>query len=139
MLLSLDDYLHAKNLRYQLSPSRDINDWRVLQSDCTRTQLATHNQKGYYLMLPSLVDYFHANTLQYQLILSREIDDQRNLKSTCTRSTNGRILPKVVVSDSTFLWWFWSKIYKVWINSFHKYWWSKNNECNLIGWENCRP
>ena len=40
MLPSLDKYLHAKNLRYQLIFSRDINDQRILQSDWLRTFLA---------------------------------------------------------------------------------------------------
>ena len=36
MLASLDDYLHAKNLRYQLIPSRDIDVQRILQTDLAR-------------------------------------------------------------------------------------------------------
>ena len=33
VLPSLDDYLHAKNLKDRLNPSRDIGDYRILQSD----------------------------------------------------------------------------------------------------------
>ena len=33
MLLSFDEYLHAKNLRYQMIPSRDTVDQRILQFD----------------------------------------------------------------------------------------------------------
>ena len=35
MLPSLNDYFHAKLLRYRLIPSRDIDDQRILQSDWT--------------------------------------------------------------------------------------------------------
>ena len=35
MLPSLDEYLHAQNLRYQWIPSRYIVDHRLLQSDKT--------------------------------------------------------------------------------------------------------
>ena len=31
-----DDYLHVKNLRYQLIPSRDIDDQRIMQPDWIR-------------------------------------------------------------------------------------------------------
>ena len=37
MLPSLDHYLHAKNLRYHLTHSRDIDDQRIMQSDRTRS------------------------------------------------------------------------------------------------------
>ena len=33
MPASLDDYLHAKNLRDRLIPARDIDDQRILQSN----------------------------------------------------------------------------------------------------------
>ena len=33
MLPSLDKYLHGKNVRYELIPSRDIADQGILQSD----------------------------------------------------------------------------------------------------------
>ena len=36
MLRSLDDYLHAKNLRNCWISSRDIDDQRILQSDWKR-------------------------------------------------------------------------------------------------------
>ena len=36
MLPSFDKYLHAKNLKNQLIPSRDINDQRISQSDWTK-------------------------------------------------------------------------------------------------------
>ena len=36
MLHSLGDYFYAKNPRYQLIPSRDIGDKRILQSDWMR-------------------------------------------------------------------------------------------------------
>ena len=36
MLLSLDNYLHAINLKDRLAPSRDIDDQKILQSDCVR-------------------------------------------------------------------------------------------------------
>ena len=44
--LSLDDYLHAKNLRRNCwISSKDIDDQRILESDWTRAQLATPDQK----------------------------------------------------------------------------------------------
>ena len=36
MLPSLDDYFHAKSLRDQLIPFRDIDDQSMLQTDWTR-------------------------------------------------------------------------------------------------------
>ena len=51
MVSSPDDYLHAKNLGYQLIPSRDPTDQRVLQSDWTsdlcRHQAFTNCVHGY--------------------------------------------------------------------------------------------
>ena len=35
-LPSLDNYLHAKNLSYRLTPSRETDDQRILQYDWTR-------------------------------------------------------------------------------------------------------
>ena len=35
-LTSLDEYLHPKNLRYQLIPTTDIADHRIQQSDKMR-------------------------------------------------------------------------------------------------------
>ena len=40
MLPFLDDYLHMKNLRYQLIPFKDIDDQRILKYDYTRGTLA---------------------------------------------------------------------------------------------------
>lgn len=36
MLLYLNEYFHVKKLRYQLIPSRDFADQRILQSDWTK-------------------------------------------------------------------------------------------------------
>ena len=36
MLPFLDDYLHMKNLRYQLIPFKDIDDERILKYDYKR-------------------------------------------------------------------------------------------------------
>ena len=36
MLLSLDDYLHAINLKDQSIPSRDVDDQKSLRSDWVR-------------------------------------------------------------------------------------------------------
>ena len=44
MLLSLDDYLHAENLRGQLIPSRDIDNQRILSLIGREAQHATPNQ-----------------------------------------------------------------------------------------------
>ena len=41
---SLDNYLHVKNLRYQLIPFRHIVDQRILQYDWTRSTTG-HAQK----------------------------------------------------------------------------------------------
>ena len=40
MLLFSDDYLHAKNLRDPLIPSRDIDGQRILQSDWVGSTIA---------------------------------------------------------------------------------------------------
>ena len=45
ILLSLDDNLQAKNLRYQLIPSRDIVDKRISQSHGTRGKTCQPNHK----------------------------------------------------------------------------------------------
>ena len=39
------DNLHVKNQKYQLIPSRDIDDQRILQSDWTKVQLTTLKQR----------------------------------------------------------------------------------------------
>ena len=39
MLPSLDDYLHPKKLRYELTLSKNIHDQRILQSYWTRQNL----------------------------------------------------------------------------------------------------
>ena len=36
ILVSFDDHLHAKNIRYQMITSTDVDDQRILQSDLTR-------------------------------------------------------------------------------------------------------
>ena len=79
MLISLDPYLHPKNLIYPLITSTDIDDQRILQSHWT--QLVTPNQKWQSPMLPSRSDYLHTKNLRYLLIPSRDIDDQIILKS----------------------------------------------------------
>ena len=38
LLPYLDDYLNAKNLQYQLLPSKDIYDQKILQSDWMRSK-----------------------------------------------------------------------------------------------------
>ena len=46
MLLSLDENLQAKNLRYQLILSKDIVDKRISQSDWKRVKTGQPNHKG---------------------------------------------------------------------------------------------
>ena len=43
MLPSSGNYLHAKNLRYQLLPIRDVDDQKILQSDWMRGNIS-HSQ-----------------------------------------------------------------------------------------------
>ena len=74
--------------RYQLTPSRDINIHRILESNWNRW---TAGQTHPVVVIPSLNDYLHAKQqqqqqLRYQLILSREIYDQRILQSDWTRA-----------------------------------------------------
>ena len=76
MLPSLDEYLHAKNLKYQLIPSGDIVDPRILKSDWTRCMLdRIQPQVVASKKLPSLDNYPHATNLRSQLIPSSDITD----------------------------------------------------------------
>ena len=43
MLPSSGNYLHVKNLRYQLIPIRDVDDQKILQSDWMRGKIS-HSQ-----------------------------------------------------------------------------------------------
>ena len=58
MLTSLHYYVHAKNLRYQLIPSKGIDDQRILQSDWTR---GISNQKWQRQLLTSFHHYLNWN------------------------------------------------------------------------------
>ena len=88
-----------------------------------------HPTKRYSQMLPLLDDYLHAKCLWECWISSRYIDDQRILQSDWTRGTTGCSTQlKEVVSDATSLWCLSPfKKPKRSIDSFHRYWWSMNN------------
>ena len=58
MLTSLHYYVHAKNLSYQLIPSKGIDDQRILQSDWTR---GISNQKRQRQLLTSFHHYLNWN------------------------------------------------------------------------------
>ena len=129
----LDDYLQTKNWRYHLVLSSFIANQRIPQSDWMWDTTATANQQ----MMVSIATFPWWLTrckknLSYQLILSKDIVNQRTLQWNWLRGTTGHTKPKVVVSDATFLWWlFPSK--KVYIDSFQRYWWSKNPAIWLEG------
>ena len=60
MLLSLDNYLHAINLKDRLAPSRDIDDQKILQSDWVRRNWPQPTKSG------SLRCYLHLMTYSMQ-------------------------------------------------------------------------
>ena len=66
MLPSFDDCLHAKNLRYQLIPSRNIDDQRILQSDCPDERNTWPQPK----VLPSTDKHLHAKKTKINSINS---------------------------------------------------------------------
>ena len=59
MLPSLDDYLHAKNLRQQLIPSRDIDNQRILQYGWTSGKTDHTQPKMVVSMLTPLDEYLY--------------------------------------------------------------------------------
>ena len=78
MLTSLDYYLHTKNLRYWLIPSRNIDDQRILSFDWTKDTTGCTQSKNIVADATfSSREYLHAKNLRYWLILSRDIEDQR--------------------------------------------------------------
>ena len=103
MLPSLEEYLHAKNLRYQMILSRDIVDQRILQSDWTRGIPGCTQPKRYSQILTSSDDYLHVKNLRCHLIPSRDIVNQIILQSDWRRDTKSHTQPKVVFSDAIFL------------------------------------
>ena len=108
MLPSFNDCLHAKNLRYQLIPSRNIDDQRILQSDCPDERNTwPHPTKSRSLRcyLPLINISMQKKLRLTQLTLPWDIDDQRILQSNWMRSTTGQPQPKWVVSNDTFTWW----------------------------------
>ena len=48
MLPFFDDYLHAKNLQDRLTPSRDIDDERLMQSDWLPVFQTITEEPGYF-------------------------------------------------------------------------------------------
>ena len=128
MLPWLDDNLHAKNLWECRIPSRDIDvdDQRILQSDCTR-QNWLHPTNSSSLRCYFFDDYLDAKNLRYWLIPFTDIDDQWILQSNWTRGITEHTQPKVVVSDATFLWWLSSsKESKRLLDSVRRHWWLNN-------------
>ena len=82
-------------------------------------QLATY-QNWKFKILPSTDSYLHAKTLRVL------IDSSQRHQSNWVRATTGHTQPKLVVSDPSFCRWLSScKKYKVWIDFFQWYWWSK--------------
>ena len=77
MLPSLDDYVHARNLRYQFFLSKDTVDQRILQSDWTTSTTSNTQPKMAPQMLPFFDDYLHAKNLRDRLIPLGYIYDQR--------------------------------------------------------------
>ena len=84
--------------RYQLIPSRDFDDQRILES------AGPHPTKKGSLRcyLPLMTNSMHKKNLRYQLILFRNISDQRSLQSDWAGGTTGHSQPKVVVSNCPF-------------------------------------
>ena len=78
-------------------------------------------------MLPSLDDYLHVNEINYHLTFFWDID-QRIPQYDLTRSTIGHTQWKVVVSDEIFTWGLTlcKIILKISLDSFQRYWSSKN-------------
>ena len=78
MIPSLDDYLHAKEIRYQLYLFRDIDDQRNLHSDWTRgtTDYAQPCGLRWYLHLMTTT-VTKCKRTEYQLIHSRDFTDQK--------------------------------------------------------------
>ena len=88
-------------------------------------QLATH-QNWKSKILPSTDSYLHAKTLRVL------IDSSQRHQSNWVRATTGHTQPKLVVSDPSFCRWLSScKKYKVWIDFFQWYWWSKEPTVSL--------
>ena len=78
-------------------------------------------------MLPSLDDWLRAKKLRNYLILSRDFNDQRILQSDWTRALSGHTHSRVIVSDLTLSFWLSPcKNSKALVDSFQRYWWSKN-------------
>ena len=101
MLPSIDAYLHARNLRYNLIPSRDIDDRRIpydwMMSGITG------------LIKPKVVvsdAIFHwslssCKKSMYRLIPSRNISDQGILQSDWMSATTGHTQQNIVALDAT--------------------------------------
>ena len=69
----------------------------------------------------------------YKLIPSNDVHVKKIMQSDSPSGRTGHPKTKVVVSDSTFPSWLSPrKIPEIWIDSFRRYWWSKNPAIGLV-------
>ena len=77
---------------YHLFPSRDIDNQRILESDCLQGKQTNS------AFFPCKKHYDH-------LILFPDIDFQRILEPDWVKDTTGHTQPKEVILHATFPWW----------------------------------
>ena len=98
------------------------NDYkRILQSDWMQSTPGKTQPK----LIVSYVIYSIQKNLRYLIL--QQCCNKRILQSNWTKSTPDYTKPKVIVSDVSFSWWLSPcKKTKTSIDSFQRYWWSKN-------------
>ena len=100
MLPSIDEYLHSKNLKYQLISLKDIVDQRILQSDWTRGTPRHTQPKMAVLDVPSLEKYPQVKKSKISMVLSSDFADYRILETDWIRSTACHTQPQVILYAS---------------------------------------
>ena len=100
MLPSLDEYLHAKNLRDWSISSWDIDGQGNLQS-CSST--ATHPSSSLQCYFPLMI--ISMKKLKISISSFHFYCWSKNPSICLDRDTIDHIQPKKVVPDATFAWW----------------------------------
>ena len=91
--------------RYELNPSRDIDDKGTLNYKWSRGTPSQNQARVVVLDVSFLYVYLHALNYKYWFFLSSTIAHQRNLQCDWMREKNCHTQTKVVFLHANFPWW----------------------------------